>query len=397
METAAALALPGTVAVVTGQQAGLFGGPLYTLLKAVNTVTVARHVAATTGATVVPVFWVDSEDHDWDEIRSAHALDRDANLVHVALDVLPGAGVQPVGRLVLDASVAETITAFVAQVPPTEYTAGLAECLRRCYCEGTRVATAFAMLLDELLGPEGLVVFEADDPAAKPFAASVFRRELANPCEAATLSTKGGERMTAAGHAPQVTSADDSVGLFYLDGTGRRPIRFRDDQFIVGDEPKSKPALQAEAEEHPDRFSPNVLLRPLVQDVLFPTVAYVGGPSELAYQVQLADLYAAHGLERPMLVSRASATLVDSAALKFLERSGMPLESLQPQDESALNRLLGGQLPPALDEACSELDAFIVSCSDRLRSAATAVDPTLSGAVDTTVDRLRETVMTLQG
>src|SRR5690606_2315905 len=112
--------------------------------------------------------------------------------------------------------------------------------------------------------------------------------------------------MAQLGHTPQVVPADDTVSLFYLDERGRRPIRYRAGAFLVGDEPKPAGALEAEADAAPERFSPNVLLRPLVQDSLFPTVAYVGGPSELAYQVQIGAVYEAFGVERPILVSRAS-------------------------------------------------------------------------------------------
>lgn len=395
-EAAALLAAPETVAIVTGQQAGVFGGPLYTLLKALSTIRLARHVASTTGAPVVPVFWVDCEDHDWAEVRTAPILDREAGVATVALDDLPGAGTLPVGRLVLDERATLAIAQLAERLPATEYTAPLRDALERCYTPGTTLTRAFARLLDELLGGEGLVVFEADDPAAKPLVSGIFQRELSHPCEAASLARAGGERMAGAGHAPQIIPTEDTVSLFYLDDKARRPLRYRGGQFYIGDESRPMEALTAEAASHPERFSPNVLLRPLVQDALFPTVAYVAGPSELAYQVQLAELYAAHGLERPMLVSRASATLVDSAVLKFLERSGMPLEALQPQDESALNRLLEGQLPPQLEASCAEIDGFIVAHADRLRSVATSVDPTLSGAVDTTVDRLRDTVKTLQ-
>jgi bacillithiol biosynthesis cysteine-adding enzyme BshC len=397
VEAARALADPATVAVVTGQQAGLFGGPLYTLLKAMSAIKVARHVAGITGARTVPVFWVDSEDHDWAEIKSAHILDRDASLVSVTLDEPEGAGTQPVGRLRLGGSVEGTIAALCERLAPSEYTPSVRELLERCYRPGTRLTTAFAMLLDQLLGPLGLVVFEADDPRAKPLAASVFTRELNHPCEAASLAIRGGERMTAAGHQPQILPSDDTVSLFYLDQSGRQPIRYRDGQFRIGDEVRAAKNLQSEALSHPDRFSPNVLLRPLVQDTLFRTVAYVAGPSELAYQAQLADVYRVHEIPQPILVSRASVTLLDSAATKFLDRSSLPLEALQPRDESALNRLLEEQLPPAVDHACGELDALIQASADGLRAAASAVDPTLAGAVDTTVDRLRETVKTLQG
>ena len=140
--------------------------------------------------------------------------------------------------------------------------------------------------------------------------------------------------MARLGHAPQVESAEDAVSLFYLDEHGRRSIRWRDREFVIGDTSHTANALQQEATDHPERFSPNVLLRPIVQDKLFPTVCYVAGPSELAYQAQLGGVYRWLGVEAPLLYSRASATLLDSASLRFLDRHQVPLEALQVQDES---------------------------------------------------------------
>jgi bacillithiol biosynthesis cysteine-adding enzyme BshC len=397
VDAATRLGAPGAVAVVTGQQAGIFGGPLYTLLKALGTIQVAHHVRHTCGVDAVPVFWVDAEDHDWSEVRTAHVLDRDFVVADVSLDDLPGAGAHPVGRLVLTAQIDAAIGQLTDRLTPTEYSAGLAETLRRHYRPGVRLTTAFAGLMDELAGVHGLVVFEADDPRAKPLVSHLFTQELARPCGTARDARVGGEAMQRLGHAPQIVPGDDVVSLFYLDEGGRRAIRYREGAFYIGEDRREGAALVEEAGTHPERFSPNVLLRPLVQDCLFPTVCYVGGPSELAYQVQLHDVYRAFQLEAPILVSRASATLLDSAAMKFLEKQALPFEALQPQDESALNRLLETLLPPALEATFADLESAVSARASQLKSIAASVDPTLGGAVDTTLDRIRDTVKNLQG
>ncbi len=395
--SAALLADPTAVAIVTGQQAGVFGGPLYTLLKALSTIQVARHVGKVCGVPTVPVFWVDAEDHDWNEIRTSHVLDREFAVASVTLDDLPGAGSLPVGRLTFDERVNTSVEQLFGQLAPTEYSTWLAETLRRRYRPGVRVTTAFAGLMDDLMGDLGLVVFEADDRRAKPFVARLFAQELERPCGTARAARAGGDAMGRLGHAAQIVPADDAVSLFALDARGRRPIRYRDGAFVVDDEARDAAALHAEALASPEHFSPNVLLRPLVQDTLFPTVCYVAGPSELAYQAQLAAAYAAFSIEPPLLVSRASVTLVDSAALKFLERHPLPLEALQPQDESALNRLLESQLPPALEATFADLETLLAERARPLKTVASSIDPTLAGAVDTTVDRMRDTLKSLHG
>jgi bacillithiol biosynthesis cysteine-adding enzyme BshC len=386
------LARPETVAIVTGQQAGAFGGPLYTVLKAVSAIQLARRIQREHDVPVVPIFWVDAEDHDWEEIRTALTLDADFAVREVSLAEPPGAGEQPVGSLVLDAGVSETLAALNAVLARTEFTTELMTVLERRYRPGATVGSAFAGWIDDLLGRHGLVVFEASERAAKPIVADVFAAEIGAPARTSALVREAGQAMIRLGHAPQVEPADDALNLFYLDAAGRRPIKARDGKCVIGDEVRTTSDLAAEASRHPERFSPNVVLRPIVQDRLFPTVCYIAGPSELAYQAQLGGVYRAFGVEAPLLHSRASATILDSAAARFLERHAIAFESLQAQDESVLNQLLERQLPPSIDRLIHETERHIEGQAAALRDAVKAVDPTLSGAVDTTRDRLKETL-----
>jgi uncharacterized protein YllA (UPF0747 family) len=202
--------------------------------------------------------------------------------------------------------------------------------------------------------------------------------------------------MRGLGHDPQVTPDDEATGVFYLGDGTRRPVRRRGEELVVGDTRRRPAELIAEAGGSPDRFSPNVLLRPLVQDRIFPTVAYVGGPSELAYQAQLRDAYEAFGVAAPLLESRATATLLDAAAVRFLDRSGLAFAALQAQDESALNTLLAQALPAEIEPALDALDSQVADRIDEVRAAAIQVDPTLAGAADTTLTRIRDAVRTLQ-
>lgn len=396
-EAAALLGDTATVAVVTGQQAGLFGGPLYTLLKAVTAIQLARRVKDEHGVPAVPVFWVDSEDHDWEEVRTATVLDGNFTLAEVAVGALPGSGSRPVASLVLDEQITGAIGTIEALLPPTEFTADVVSALRRRYRAGVGVSSSFAGWIEDLLGRLGLVVFDAADPMAKPLVGDLFARELSEPCRTGALAREAGEAMARLGHAPQVDAAEDAVALFYLDDEGRHSIRWRekDRTFVIGDTPRSPKDLQLDAQTHPERFSPNVLLRPIVQDRLFPTVCYVAGPSELAYQAQLGGVYRWMGVEAPLLYSRATATILDSAAIKFLERHHLPLEALQVQDESALNQLLESLLPPEVERALDETDRQMTERSAVMRNAVVLVDATLAGAVDTTLERMRDTLKSL--
>jgi bacillithiol biosynthesis cysteine-adding enzyme BshC len=257
------------------------------------------------------------------------------------------------------------------------------------------MAEAFARWIESLLGPYGLVVFESADPAAKKLAAPVFLRELRAPGRTSALAAEAGEQLAKRGHQPQVVPQPDSLALFHLNGV-RRAIRRQGDRFIIGEAEVSAQALVQEAETDPSHFSPNVLLRPIVQDTLFPTICYVAGPSELAYLGQLRGVYDHFGVPMPLMFPRGSATLVDSSTARFLARYDFPLAELRPQDESALNRLLQSLLPPEVEESLKEAERTIRAALQRVIDAMPALDPTLAGAAKTTVGKMEHDLRSLQ-
>lgn len=393
-EAAARLADPNTVAVVTGQQAGAFGGPLFTLLKAVTAIQLARRVSIEQGASVVPVFWVDAEDHDWEEVRSCTVLDSEFQPTSVTLANPEGAGELPVAALTLDDRINESLDQLAASLPKTDFSDMVTASLRAAYQPGAGMAEAFAKWIESLLGPYGLVVFESADAAAKTLAAPVFLHELRVPGRTSALAAAAGEQLAERGHEPQVMPQPDSLALFHLNSV-RRAIRRQGDRFVIGDAEVTAQALVHEAETDPSRFSPNVLLRPIVQDTLFPTICYVAGPSELAYLGQLGGVYEHFGIPMPLMFPRASATLVDSSTARFLSRYDFPLADMRPQDESALNRLLQSQLPPEVEQSLKDAENAIRAALQRVIDAMPAIDPTLAGAAKTTVGKMEHDLRSL--
>jgi bacillithiol biosynthesis cysteine-adding enzyme BshC len=394
--SAARLRDANTFAIVTGQQAGLFGGPIFTLLKAITAIELARRIETEHGVPVVPVFWIDSEDHDWDEVASCTVLDgelapRSVRLAH------PGeADGRPVASVRLQDSVGQAVDELAAALTRTEFTADLVEQLRRYYAPGRGMSHAFGSWLESLLGPHGLIVFDSADPAAKPLVASLFVQELREPGETAARAASAGAALEARGYTAQVAPTADAVALFHLNGT-REPIKQTGGGFSVGDREIAKPQLVAEAETSPDRFSPNVLLRPIVQDTLFPTIAYVAGPSEIVYLGQLREVYGRFGVPMPLCYPRASATLVDGAALRFLSRHDVGLQELQPRDEAVLNRLLEAQLPREVEEALQQAQRETEARMQAVVDAMPAVDPTLEGAARSTLGKMRHELEALHG
>jgi bacillithiol biosynthesis cysteine-adding enzyme BshC len=402
------LADPRTVAIVTGQQVGLFGGPFYTLLKAITALKLAARVERDHHVPTVAVFWADAEDHDWDEVRGCTVLDQSLAPHTTALAARPGTDPVPVARIPLDASLAAALAALEAALPPTEFSASVLAELKQCYAPGAGMADAFTCWLEKTLGSRGLVVFDSSDPAAKPLVQDVFVRELSAPGDTSRRAAAAGAQLTSLGYHAQVEPGADAIALFHLDGA-RRSIRQSGpgntagrgaadgNDFQIGDRTVSQQALVAEAQADPARFSPNVLLRPIVQDALFPTIAYVAGPNELAYLGQLRGVYEHFGIPMPLMYPRASATLADSAAARFLQKYDIPLAALQPRDEAALNGLLTAQMPPAVEQAFSHASEATQSAMTRLADAMPALDPTLEGAARSTLGKMQHDLDTLRG
>jgi uncharacterized protein YllA (UPF0747 family) len=165
----------------------------------------------------------------------------------------------------------------------------------------------------------------------------------------------------------------------------------------MGDRTVTREALLEEVRQSAVEFSPNVLLRPLVQDTLFPTVCYVAGPNELAYLAQLRGIYTAFGVPMPLIQPRSSATLLDSNAMRFLTRHSVPLESLQPRDEAVLNAVLASQLPPSVEGSLQDAERVIRERMDAVARSVPAIDATLEAAARSTLGRMHDDLKKLHG
>jgi bacillithiol biosynthesis cysteine-adding enzyme BshC len=355
----------------------------------------AAQVSAEHRVPVVPVFWIDAEDHDWPEVSGCTVLDTELAATTVQLADLPGAGHQPIARLSLTEVIQPAIEHLSTALPDTEFKADVLDAIRAAYTPGRGMASAFGVLLERVLGPHGLVVYDSSDPAAKPLARDVFVRELQNPGRTARIAAKAGEALVAKGYHAQAMLAEGAVSLFHLNAE-RAAVHVEGDTARIGDDTRLPLAtLVEEAQSAPHHFSPNVLLRPLVQDTVFPTICYVAGPNELAYLGQLKDVYAEFGVPMPLMYQRATATLADSATQRFLTKYNVPLTALRAQDESALNHLLESQLPPTVEHALTAVGSLLDERMAAVAAAVPQIDPTLEGAVKSTLGKLQHEVQSL--
>lgn len=370
----------GALAVVTGQQVGLFGGPLYTLYKALTAVRLAGEAEQRLGMKVVPVFWMDTDDHDFAEVQSTSVLDSEHELVDLRYEPEVPPERRPVGGLELSPSI-ETVLAKSAELlPETEFRDDVLSSLRESYSPGKTMAEAFGAWLLRMTRGTGLVVVDPSLPELKAAGVDVFKREVEEQSESSKLVRQTTEELVAQGYHAQATPPESSLNLFYAD-PDRNPIG-------VPGNGVGKDELLHRLRDTPSKFSPNVLLRPLYQDTVFPTLAYVAGPNELAYFAQLKRVYEHFGVVMPLIVSRASFTVIERPQARFLERHGVDLVKLNSDDESILNEIVRGQTPPQLDEDLSRARNCIQEITRALERDLKAVDSTLGPAVKSTRGKL---------
>jgi bacillithiol biosynthesis cysteine-adding enzyme BshC len=378
-ECARGLARPGATAIVTGQQAGLFGGPLYVLWKALTTVRVAGMLEKERGRPVVPVFWVASDDHDFAEVRSTNVIDAGGSIRLLRYSPRHEPVGQPAWAIALDDTIESVVGELGEALPAGLGRDATVAAVAECYRPGTTLSEAFSRLLSRLL-PE-LVVLDPADPALKRLMVPVLARELREGSPTSRLALETGRALLAAGYHQQVPVRPGFLNLFAVVEGQRRAlahsngtveVRGTRERWTVED------ALRR-LEADPTPWSPGALLRPLTQDALLPTAAYVGGPAEIAYHAQIASSYADFGIPRPTLLPRASVTLVEPAQARALDTERLTLQDLVGDPEAVVSRW-AREAYPDVEAAFARTREAIEREMGEVEEKLGAHDPTLRAA-----------------
>jgi len=356
------LARGDVLAVTTGQQPGLFTGPLYTIHKALSAIALARRLESERGLPVVPVFWVAGDDHDFAEANHAAVLGKGGEVVNIVLRERAHEAPQlPLFREQLGGDVEAALAAFDAALPDSECKPEVRQWLATCYRADTNLADAGADALHRLLGArgEGLAVFRAHDRAAKRAAAPWLLRAL------------------------DETLADGLTPVLVEGRLGRDRLRPEGGDFVTrrSNERFSRAQLEQIAAETPERLSPNVLLRPVIEAALFPTLAYVGGPGEMDYLQDSAPLFSKLGVAPQARVPRWSGLVIEARVDKVLSKHGLtPAEFTGPP--GALEaRFVQADLPPDLAATLRELRKDVEARYQRISGEVQQLDPTLERTV----------------
>jgi bacillithiol biosynthesis cysteine-adding enzyme BshC len=373
------LAQPETVAVVTGQQVGLFTGPAYTIYKAVTAARLARRLSDE-GSRSVPVFWMATEDHDIAEVDHAWVFDGSRRPLKLNADLRWSGG--PAGDAVLKDVPIEQLSNALDGLP---YAPDVMEAVKQHYRSGATMGQAFKGLLKELLRDLNILFLDPLDPSIRRVAAPFLAEAVGHTTELMNEVQQRNRQLNSAGYHAQVHVEDDSSPLFLLEGGRRTPLRRSEDGFASRQGSYSVRDLTARAEQ----LSPNALLRPVMQDYLLPTVAYVGGPAEIAYMAQAQVVYRKLLGRMPVIVPRNGFTLLDHRSEKLMERFRLQPADLLADGGKIRERIAQQLVPQSIEDAFRRTRSTFDQELGHLGAELHSFDPTLAAALEKSGAKIR--------
>lgn len=370
-----------TVAVVTGQQAGLFSGPLYTIYKAMSAVKTTECLRGR-GFNAVPVFWIATEDHDFEEVSKTFIIGKGGNLSELKNEPKRCYENLPVGTVRLDDSIKQTVNELFEELPSTEFTAELKDLIETSWKSETYFGDAFAKLIAKLFEKYGLIILCPLDPRLKQLAAPVYKEAIEKSAEIVDALRNRSVELQEDGYHAQVLVGEDYFPLFWQARDKTRNALKKSAQGTFKTKDNSREFTLEElakiAENEPTRFSPSVVLRSVVQDYILPTVCYFGGAAEIAYFAQSGEVYRILNRPQTMIFHRQSFTIVESKNRKTLEKYDLELKDLFVGYEELLPEIVEKYLNSETAKIFAEAEEKINIELNRLDQNLSQIEPTLA-------------------
>jgi len=369
--------------VSTGQQAGLFGGPLYTIYKSLTALRLAEELERALGVPVAALFWTPSDDHDWDEVSHAVLLNAHNELVEVRLGQ-PDDTPRSMAHRTIDASIDEVLQLVDAALPANEFATQVIELLRDSYVPGRSMSAAYRHLLEALFAPMGMLFTDSAHPVVKQLSIPLLRHEFENTEQHTKLLRERTDQLLRAGYHEQVLVPEDASNVMFEDEQGRERLMRTDGEWQLRRTKRvlSHADVMQLLDTHPQHFSANVLLRPVQASWLFPTLAYIGGGAELAYFGQIGGLFEAHNVPMPLVLPRFGVDLIERKVRKVLDKFELqPADLRRPFHELAA-QIARDDLPQRVVDGLARIRRDLSESYADLVDATASIDPTLRGPLE---------------
>jgi bacillithiol biosynthesis cysteine-adding enzyme BshC len=363
----------GACAVVTGQQVGLCGGPVFSIYKALSAVKLAEE-ARDLEIDCVPIFWLATEDHDLDEVNQVRIPAHEGHLEPIVSATQAGKDA-PVGTITFGPEISETISRAVTLLGESE----AAKLLAETYRPGETFGTAFAKLFARIFADSGVILLDGSDPELDSLTAPLYSSAIERSSELNQALLRRDQELQEAGYHQQVRVTSSSTLLFVLRDGSRVPIHAgRGNEFVIGTDEKTSPEhLIGLAKSSPQSFSPNVLLRPVVQDFLLPTLTYVGGSAEVAYFAQAAVVYESLLGRMTPIIPRFSATLIEPKLQALLEKYKLSVPDVFRGPDELRDKIGAHLLPPNLQASFDQATAAVERSMRAVEDSLAQLDKTL--------------------
>ena len=385
-----------SIAVVTGQQMTLYGGPMFTIYKIITAIHKARQLERRSGRSVIPLFWLADEDHDYEEV-AAISLPVQDEQVKVFYEALQGRNMR-ISDLKIDNSFESFRNQILELLQESEFRPALLEMLDGCYSDGQRLGISFGKFILKLFGKYGLVLAGSNDKEFKKLVQNPLSLSIQKASELHDTLIDTSGRLSDAGYHNQVTIQESN--LFWIDENGKRiKIKLKGDQwFVDGTEIEwSSEELIQKIRSEPDSFSPNVFMRPIVQNYLIPAVAYVAGPGEIAYYAQMREFYRHFDLKMPVIIPRFSITMVESPVARILDKLPFQIPEYMERIEDLEKMYIKRSETPDIETIFKEWKSSVKKESDGQVGKVAEIDPTLKKSADKTVSQFFTELDKLKG
>ncbi len=389
-----------TFAVVTGQQLGFFTGPLYTIYKAITAVKLAKKLSQDFPEyNFVPVFWLEGEDHDFDEINKIIYINS-LNELAVVKYLIGGKPLErnigATGNIIFDEHIEQFFSAIDLTLPKSDYSAALFETMRGYYKQGNSLFKAFTGFFNHIYEDAGLVFFNPNHTELKKILSPLFVKEINSNSETSKLVIQKSVELEEQYHA-QIKAKALNLFMFYKGGRHLIEPSDSGDYYLKNIRQRyTKEELLSIATNTPELLSPNVITRPLCQDTLLPTIAYVGGPAEIAYFAQLKPVYEYFNVTMPIIYPRASVTLVEEKVQKVLEKYSLELGDLFGEVEPILAKVSEQVSEVKIDALFQSLETQVKEALNEARFGIQQIDPTLNGTIDGTLGKFQQQLEVLK-
>lgn len=380
-----------TCAVVSGQQVGLFSGPLYTIYKALTAVKLTEYLNKNDKGSFVPIFWLAADDHDFTEINHINLLNKNNQIEKIQCDSFSLSTKLPASKILLSQEINKCVRQLNNLTHDSEFKDEIISHLREAYEPDQSYVEAFGKWMTRLFKSYGLIFIDASHHGFKELGKSVFLKEIAEYSPSTLCAVETSKKLKQAKYNCQIQLREGILNLFFTDSE-RQSIGIKEDGYIIKDTQQtySRDELFALMENKPYLCSPNVLLRPIYQDTILPTVAYIGGPSEVAYFAQMKGIYDRFSIPMPIIYPRKSISIIEQKIKNVLQKHNVNVQDFWHNFDQTIQTIIKKHIPLSIDKFFTSTASHLKQDFESIKKEIVSIDPDLESSADLTLEKINQ-------